>query len=117
MKKGEGTYNAVVIGAGSGGLVTAAGLAGLGARVALIEKGRMGGDCLNTGCVPSKALIKSARVAHEFRTAQRFGLTPPRIPGRMWARCSIACARCARLWSLTIRCNTSRAWGSMSSTV
>lgn len=75
MKKGDGTYNVVVIGAGPGGLVTAAGLAGLGARVALIEKGRMGGDCMNTGCVPSKALIKSARVAHEIRTAHRFGLT------------------------------------------
>jgi pyruvate/2-oxoglutarate dehydrogenase complex dihydrolipoamide dehydrogenase (E3) component len=76
LNKGDGTYNAVVIGAGPGGLVVAAGLAGLGARVALIEKGRMGGDCLNTGCVPSKALIKSARVAHAFRTAGRFGLTP-----------------------------------------
>ncbi len=76
MRKGEGTYNAVVIGAGPGGLVAAAGLAGLGARVALIEKHRMGGDCLNTGCVPSKALIRSAHAAHEFRVAARYGLTP-----------------------------------------
>ena len=75
MRKGEGTYNAVVIGAGAGGLVSAAGLSGLGARVALVEKGRMGGDCLNTGCVPSKALIRTARAAHQFRTADRYGLS------------------------------------------
>jgi pyruvate/2-oxoglutarate dehydrogenase complex dihydrolipoamide dehydrogenase (E3) component len=55
----------VVIGGGTAGLVTAAGTAGLGGRVALVEKHRMGGDCLNTGCVPSKALIASARAAHD----------------------------------------------------
>ena len=60
-------YNLVVIGAGSGGLVTAAGSAGVGARVALIEDHLMGGDCLNYGCVPSKALIRCARAAHEAR--------------------------------------------------
>ncbi len=60
-------YNLVVIGAGSGGLVTAAGSAGVGARVALIEPHLMGGDCLNYGCVPSKALIRCARAAHEAR--------------------------------------------------
>ncbi len=54
-------YDLLVLGAGTGGLVCAAGAAGLGARVALIEEHRMGGDCLNTGCVPSKALIASAR--------------------------------------------------------
>jgi glycine/D-amino acid oxidase-like deaminating enzyme len=54
-------YHLVVIGAGTGGLVSAAGAAGLGARVALIERHRMGGDCLNVGCVPSKALIAAAR--------------------------------------------------------
>ena len=53
--KPEGRYNLVVIGGGTAGLVTAAGAAGLGARVALIERHLMGGDCLNTGCVPSKA--------------------------------------------------------------
>ncbi len=58
MKKGEGVYNVVVIGAGTAGLVTAAGTAGLGGRVALIERNLMGGDCLNFGCVPSKALGK-----------------------------------------------------------
>jgi pyruvate/2-oxoglutarate dehydrogenase complex dihydrolipoamide dehydrogenase (E3) component len=56
-------YNLVVIGAGTAGLVTAAGAAGLGARVALIERHRLGGDCLNYGCVPSKALIRSAKDA------------------------------------------------------
>ena len=53
-------YNLVVIGAGTAGLVTAAGAAGLGAKVALVEKHLMGGDCLNVGCVPSKALIHSS---------------------------------------------------------
>ncbi|MEP7208377.1 MAG: mercuric reductase [Casimicrobiaceae bacterium] len=68
-------FDLVVIGGGSGGLVVAAGGATLGAKVALVEKDRLGGDCLWTGCVPSKALIKSARVAHEMREAARWGLT------------------------------------------
>jgi pyruvate/2-oxoglutarate dehydrogenase complex dihydrolipoamide dehydrogenase (E3) component len=72
--KGEGNYNVVVIGGGTAGLVTAAGTAGLGGRVALIERNRMGGDCLNTGCVPSKALIASARMVENFRRADRWGL-------------------------------------------
>ena len=54
-------YNLVVIGAGTAGLVTAIGAAGLGARVALVERELMGGDCLNVGCIPSKALLRSAR--------------------------------------------------------
>ena len=66
--------NLIVIGAGSGGLVTAFIAAAVRARVTLIEANRMGGDCLNTGCVPSKALIRSARAAHEVRTAGRFGI-------------------------------------------
>src|SRR5436853_7242286 len=74
MKKGDGIYNVVVIGAGTAGLVSAAGTAGLGGRVALIERNRMGGDCLNFGCVPSKALISSARLLHEMRRAAEFGL-------------------------------------------
>jgi len=57
----RGRYNLVVIGAGTAGLVTAAGAAGLGAKVALVEKHLLGGDCLNVGCVPSKALIRAAR--------------------------------------------------------
>jgi ribulose 1,5-bisphosphate synthetase/thiazole synthase len=54
-------YNLIVIGAGTAGLVTAVGAAGLGAKVALIERHFLGGDCLNTGCVPSKAIIRAAR--------------------------------------------------------
>src|SRR6478752_8088091 len=74
MKKGGGTYNLVVIGAGTGGLVTAAGAAALGARVALVERNQMGGDCLNFGCVPSKALISSARLLHRIRHSERWGV-------------------------------------------
>eukprot|EP01135_Chromosphaera_perkinsii_P007179 Nk52_evm3s738 gene=Nk52_evmTU3s738 len=66
-------YNLVVIGAGSGGLVSAAGASGVGAKVALIEMNLLGGDCLNVGCVPSKALLRSARAIHHVRTAGRFG--------------------------------------------
>ncbi len=65
--------NLVVIGAGSGGLVSAYLAAALQARVTLIEKGQMGGDCLNRGCVPSKALLRSARVASELRKAAQLG--------------------------------------------
>ncbi len=72
-------YNLVVIGAGTAGLVVAAGAAGLGARVALIEKHWMGGDCLNVGCVPSKTLLRAARAAHEARTASRFGVRVPQV--------------------------------------
>ena len=67
-------YDLVVIGGGTAGLVCAAGAAGLGARVALIERARLGGDCLNTGCVPSKALLRSARVVGEARAGGRVGV-------------------------------------------
>ena len=67
-------YNLVVIGAGTAGLVTAAGAAGLGAKVALIERDLMGGDCLNVGCVPSKALIAAARAAASVKGAGEFGV-------------------------------------------
>jgi pyruvate/2-oxoglutarate dehydrogenase complex dihydrolipoamide dehydrogenase (E3) component len=70
-------YNLVVIGAGTAGLVTAAGAAGLGAKVALVERGYMGGDCLNAGCVPSKAVIRSSRTAAEIMGAERFGIRVP----------------------------------------
>ena len=68
------TYNLVVIGAGSGGLVSAAGAAGVGARVALIESHLLGGDCLNVGCVPSKALLRCAKAAAAVRDAAVFGV-------------------------------------------
>lgn len=70
----QGRYNLVVIGAGTAGLVTAAGAAGLGAKVALVERGLMGGDCLNVGCVPSKALIAVARQAASMRDAGGYGM-------------------------------------------
>lgn len=70
-------YHLVVIGAGTAGLVTAAGAAGLGAKVALIEKDLMGGDCLNIGCVPSKALIRSARAIAAVREAANYGVQVP----------------------------------------
>jgi pyruvate/2-oxoglutarate dehydrogenase complex dihydrolipoamide dehydrogenase (E3) component len=70
-------YNLVVVGAGTAGLVTAAGAAGLGAKVALVERHLMGGDCLNVGCVPSKALLRSARAAAQVRDAARFGVVVP----------------------------------------
>lgn len=66
--------NLIVIGAGAGGLVSAYIAAAVKAKVTLIEAHRMGGDCLNTGCVPSKALIRSARAAHHTRQAGRYGL-------------------------------------------
>lgn len=71
-------YNLVVLGAGTAGLVSAMGAAGLGAKVALVEKHLMGGDCLNVGCVPSKALLRAARSAADARRAHEFGV---RLPG------------------------------------
>lgn len=70
----RGRYNLVVLGAGTAGLVSAAIAAGLGARVALIERHLMGGDCLNVGCVPSKAIIRSSRVAADLRQAAAYGI-------------------------------------------
>ncbi|MGE6120839.1 FAD-dependent oxidoreductase [Aeromonas media] len=69
-------YNLLVVGAGAGGLVTSYIAAAVKARVALIEQHKMGGDCLNTGCVPSKALIRSARFAVEQRKADELGFSP-----------------------------------------
>lgn len=65
-----------IIGAGSGGLSVASGAAQLGLDVALIEKAEMGGDCLNTGCVPSKALLAAAKHAQSFRSSEKFGIKP-----------------------------------------
>lgn len=74
-------YNLLVIGAGSAGLVSAYIAAAVKAKVALIERDKMGGDCLNTGCVPSKALIKSAKAADTLRHAQRYGLESVPVQG------------------------------------
>jgi pyruvate/2-oxoglutarate dehydrogenase complex dihydrolipoamide dehydrogenase (E3) component len=73
-----GRYNLVVVGGGSAGLITSALAAGLGARVALVERDRLGGDCLNVGCVPSKAVIRASRmVAEARRAAAELGLALP----------------------------------------
>jgi pyruvate/2-oxoglutarate dehydrogenase complex dihydrolipoamide dehydrogenase (E3) component len=70
----RGRYNLVVIGAGTAGLVAAAGAAGLGAKVAIIERHLMGGDCLNVGCVPSKGLIRASRAIFDARNGEEFGV-------------------------------------------
>ena len=68
-------YDLAIIGAGSGGLSVAAAAAQFGQKVILFEKGKMGGDCLNYGCVPSKALIAAAKQAHVFRTSGPYGIS------------------------------------------
>lgn len=73
----ESTFDIAIIGAGSGGITAAKFAAKLGAKTALVEKGRIGGDCTWTGCVPSKALLKAAKVAHATRTAAHYGVTVP----------------------------------------
>jgi pyruvate/2-oxoglutarate dehydrogenase complex dihydrolipoamide dehydrogenase (E3) component len=72
-------YDLVVIGGGTAGLVSAVGAAGLGARVALVERDRLGGDCLNTGCVPSKAILRTARAVGEIRRARDLGIHVGRV--------------------------------------
>ncbi|MBX3277637.1 MAG: FAD-dependent oxidoreductase [Acidobacteria bacterium] len=76
----EKFFDLVIIGAGSGGLTAAGFAAQLGASVALVEKNRVGGDCTWTGCVPSKALLKAAKIAHETRNAAHYGILvdPPK---------------------------------------
>ena len=83
-------YNLVVVGAGTAGLVTTAVAAGLGARVALVERHLMGGDCLNVGCVPSKGIIRAARVWAAARNGAEFGL---RLPDGVAGDFSVALAR------------------------
>ncbi len=90
----NGRYNLVVVGAGTAGLVAAAGAAGLGAKVALIERELMGGDCLNVGCVPSKGLISAARVARTARQAKDFGI---QVPDGMQADFGLVMERMRRL--------------------
>jgi pyruvate/2-oxoglutarate dehydrogenase complex dihydrolipoamide dehydrogenase (E3) component len=74
-------YDLAIIGAGSGGLSVAAAAAQFGQKVILFEKGKMGGDCLNYGCIPSKALIAASKQAHAFRTAGKYGISAiePRV--------------------------------------
>jgi len=72
-------YDLVVIGGGTAGLVSAAGAASLGARTALVERDKLGGDCLYRGCVPTKTLVKSARVAHLVRHSEEYGVKSGRV--------------------------------------
>ena len=90
----DGCYNLVVMGAGTAGLVTAAVAAGLGAKVALVERHLLGGDCLNVGCVPSKGMIRAARVWALARDGGEFGLT---FPGGVERDFGAAMARMRRL--------------------
>ena len=80
------TPDLAVIGAGSGGLSVAAGAAQMGASTVLIEKGRMGGDCLNYGCVPSKSLLAAAHAAHAVRSGRRLRRERPRAGDRLRRR-------------------------------
>jgi pyruvate/2-oxoglutarate dehydrogenase complex dihydrolipoamide dehydrogenase (E3) component len=88
------SYNLVVLGGGTAGLITAAGAAGLGAKVALVEREHLGGDCLNVGCVPSKGIIRAARVWASARDGAEFGLT---FPGGVERDFGAAMARMRRL--------------------
>ncbi|HZR80514.1 MAG TPA: mercuric reductase [Candidatus Binatia bacterium] len=87
-------YNLVVVGAGTAGLVSAAGAAGLGAKVALVERHLMGGDCLNVGCVPSKCVIRSSRVISDVARADQLGV---RVPAGAEADFAAAMARMRRV--------------------
>ena len=70
------SFDVIIIGGGTAGLVTASGCARLGRKVALIERAKLGGDCLWTGCVPTKALVASAKLAHQMRNARAFVSRP-----------------------------------------
>jgi len=87
-------YNLVVIGGGTAGLVSAAGAAGLGAKVALVERHLLGGDCLNVGCVPSKGVIRASRALHDARSSAEFGVLDGSVSGFDFAT---AMARMRRL--------------------
>src|SRR3954464_6620231 len=85
----NGRYDLTIVGFGSGGMVAAEFASTLGIRVALVERHRVGGDCLWTGCVPSKALLSSAKVAHYMRTADHYGIAPvqPEVDSaQVWSR-------------------------------
>ncbi len=90
----SGRYNLVVLGAGTAGLVSAAGAASLGAKVALIERHLLGGDCLNYGCVPSKAVIRASRAARSVREAANYGV---RVEGSVRMDFAAAMERMRRL--------------------
>ena len=105
-----GRYNLVVIGAGTAGLVTAAIAAGIGAKVALIEKHLMGGDCLNVGCVPSKGLIRAARAWTAVRRAGEFGAY---VPDGVIYDFGVAMARMRRLRARISRVDSAHRYKSL----
>lgn len=76
----RGKYHLIAIGGGTAGIITALGAAGLGARAALVERRLLGGDCLNFGCVPSKALVRAARAAYDVRNSAEFGQPAGDVP-------------------------------------
>ncbi len=90
----QGRYNLVVLGAGTAGLVSAIGAAGLGARVAIVERHLMGGDCLNVGCVPSKGVLRASRAAAAVRDAASYGV---RVEGPVDVDFAAAMERMRRL--------------------
>jgi pyruvate/2-oxoglutarate dehydrogenase complex dihydrolipoamide dehydrogenase (E3) component len=106
----SGRYNIVVIGAGTAGLVTAAIAAGVGAKVALIEKHLLGGDCLNVGCVPSKGIIRASRAWAQVRTAEEFGI---HIPGAVKYDFGEAMARMRRLRARISRTDSAHRYKSL----
>lgn len=105
-----GRYNIVVIGAGTAGLVTAVIAAGIGAKVALIERQLMGGDCLNVGCVPSKGLIRAANVWAGLRDASTFGL---HIPSGVKYDFGVAMARMRKLRARISRTDSAQRYKSL----
>ncbi|MDP9131864.1 MAG: FAD-dependent oxidoreductase, partial [Nitrospirota bacterium] len=106
----SGRYNLVVIGAGTAGLVTAVIAAGVGAKVALIERHLMGGDCLNVGCVPSKGLIRAANAWAGLRDASAFGL---HIPPGVRYDFGVAMARMRKLRARISRMDSARRYQSL----
>ena len=98
-------YNLVVVGAGPAGLVAARGAAGLGAKVALVERNLIGGDCLIMGCVPSKAIIRTSRLYGEMRNARNFGAA---LPGDVAVDFPAAMERMRRLRSRISRFDSAR---------
>src|SRR5438132_1186176 len=106
----SGRYNIVVIGAGTAGLVTAAIAAGVGAKVALIEKHLLGGDCLNVGCVPSKGIIRASRAWAQMQNAEEFGI---HIPGAVKYDFSEAMARMRRLRARISRTDSAHRYKSL----
>ena len=99
------TYNLVVIGAGPAGLVAAHAAAALGAEVALVERNLIGGDCLNVGCVPSKAIIRTSRLYAEMRAAENFG---GQVPGSLGMDFSFAMERMRRIQARISRADSAR---------